>query len=58
MRVLKITFLLLTVLILTVSGRSSDVVVESNDKQPTYKTHKQYDLIAHAKKRKALVGQG
>jgi len=58
MRVLKITFLLLAVLFLTVSGQSSEVVVENIPEQPTYKTHKQYDLIAHTKKRIKLRGQG
>ncbi|MEM6516632.1 MAG: hypothetical protein AAF688_10655 [Bacteroidota bacterium] len=57
MRVLKITFLLLAVLFLTVSGQSSDVVVENND-QPTYKTYKQYDLIAHSKKKAKMQSNG
>ncbi len=48
MKTLKITFLLFAVLLLTVSGQSSDNVVETeNDKVETYgKT----DLLAHAKK--------
>ena len=56
MRFLKITFLLLAVLFLTVSGQSSDVIVDTD--QPTYKTQKQYDLIAHAKKKAELRSQG
>ncbi len=56
MKSLKITLSLLTVLFLTVSGQSSDVVVEND--QPTYKTHKQYDLMAHAKKKLDIEGQG
>ena len=58
MRVLKITFLLLAVLFLTVSGQSSDVVVENTDEQTTYKAYKQYDLIAHAKKKRAVDTNG
>ena len=56
MRSLKITLLVLVVLFLTVSGQSSDVVVEND--QPTYKTHKQYDLMAHAKKKAEVATQG
>jgi major membrane immunogen (membrane-anchored lipoprotein) len=56
MKTLKITFLLLAVLLLTVSGQSSDSVADSNE--PTYKTQKQYDLLAHAKKRVKLETQG
>ena len=56
MKVLKITILLLAVLFLTVSGQSSDVTVDSD--QPTYKTKKSYDLIAHSKKKIKVVGQG
>jgi len=55
MKVLKITILLLAVLFLTVSGQSSDVAI--NDEQPTYKTQKNYDLMAHAKKKIKIVGQ-
>ena len=55
MRSLKITLSLLTVLFLTVSGQSSDAVIEND--QPTYKTHKQYDLMAHAKKKIQVDGQ-
>lgn len=56
MKTLKITFLLLAVLLLTVSGQSSDSVADSNE--PTYKTQKQYDLLAHAKKNRTLKTNG
>tara|TARA_B100000809_G_scaffold266055_1_gene327112 strand:+ start:1952 stop:2122 length:171 start_codon:yes stop_codon:yes gene_type:complete len=56
MKTLKITFLLLAVLLLTVSGQSSDVVADSNE--TTYETQKQYDLLAHAKKKAKLSPQG
>ncbi|MFT5242111.1 MAG: hypothetical protein ACJA1H_001229 [Glaciecola sp.] len=56
MNTLKITFLLLAVLLLTVSGQSSDVVSDSNE--TTYKTQKQYDLLAHAKKKTKISSQG
>ena len=56
MKALKITFLLLAVLFLTVSGQSSDSVVDTDE--PTYKTQKQYDLLALAKKKKNLQPQG
>ncbi len=55
MNTLKITFLLLAILLLTVSGQSSDVVVDSNE--TTYETQKQYDLLAHAKKKARLKPQ-
>ncbi|WP_298892912.1 hypothetical protein [uncultured Psychroserpens sp.] len=57
MKTLKITFLLLAVLLLTVSGQSSDSVAD-NSNEPTYKTQKQYDLLAHAKKKAKLQPQG
>ncbi|WP_157588776.1 hypothetical protein [Psychroserpens burtonensis] len=56
MKTLKITFLLLAVLLLTVSGQSSDAVADSNE--PTYKTQKQYDLLAHAKTKRIKAQQG
>lgn len=56
MRSLKITLLVLAVLFLTVSGQSSDVVVEND--QPTYKTQNQYDLIVHTKKERVIITQG
>ena len=57
MKTLKITFLLLAVVLLTVSGQSSDTVIADND-QPTLKTQKQYDLLAHAKKLKSVKTNG
>ncbi|MFT5847663.1 MAG: hypothetical protein ACJARX_001509 [Psychroserpens sp.] len=57
MKTLKITLLLLAVVLLTVSGQSSDVVVVDAN-ETTYKTQKQYDLLAHAKKKTKLVPQG
>lgn len=56
MKTLKITFLLLAVLLLTVSGQSSDTL--TNDNVPTYETQSQYDLLALAKKKKNLEPQG
>lgn len=56
MKTLKITFLLLAVVLLTVSGQSSDTVVDNNE--PTFNTQKQYDLLAHAKKLKTLNPNG
>ena len=56
MKTLKITFLLLAVLLLTVSGQSSDSVADSNE--PTYKSHTQYDLLAHAKKGRVISTKG
>ena len=57
MKTLKITFLLLAVLVLTISGQSSDAVAD-NSSEPTYKTQKQYDLLAHSKKKLKLQNQG
>lgn len=56
MKTLKITFLLLAVLLLTVSGQSSDSVAETSE--PTYKTQKQYDLLALSKKKGKLQTNG
>lgn len=56
MKSLKITLLVLTVLLLTVSGQSSDAVTDSNE--TTYKTQKQYDLLAHAKKNRTIKSNG
>jgi hypothetical protein len=56
MKTLKITLLLFAVLLLTLSGQSSDTVADSNE--PTYNTQKQYDLLAHAKKRAKLNPNG
>ena len=48
MKTLKITFALLAVLLLTVSGVQSETVVVNND-VPTYKEQNSYDLLAHDK---------
>lgn len=56
MKTLKITFLLLAVVLLTVSGQSSDTVADNNE--PTFKTQKQYDLLAHSKKKAKLQPNG
>jgi major membrane immunogen (membrane-anchored lipoprotein) len=56
MKTLKITFLLLAVVLLTVSGQSSDTVTDTNE--PTYKTQKQYDLMALSKKKAKLETNG
>jgi len=56
MKTLKITLLLLAVLLLTLSGQSSDVVVDTNE--TSYNTQKQYDLLAHAKKKAKLNPNG
>jgi hypothetical protein len=48
MKTLKITFLLLAILLLTVSGQSSDTV--KNDEANNYKqTETRYYLLAHCK---------
>jgi hypothetical protein len=56
MKTLKITFLLLAILLLTVSGQSSDAL--SNDEVTTYETQSKYDLLVHAKSKKNLEPQG
>ena len=57
MKTLKITFLLVAVVLLTVSGQSSDTVPEN--KGPTYEqNNSNYDLLAVNKKKKALEQQG
>lgn len=56
MKTFKIIFLLLAVLLLTVSGQSSDAVADSDG--PTYKTQKQYDFLAHAKTKRIRAQQG
>lgn len=55
MKTLKITLLLLAVVLLTVSGQSSTSVAESD--VPTYETHMEYDLMAHAKKNRLKANQ-
>lgn len=53
MKTLKITFLLLAILLLTVSGQSSDTV--KNDEANTYKqTESRYYLLAHTKDKISL----
>ncbi|MGS2725397.1 hypothetical protein ACU8DI_02225 [Psychroserpens sp. BH13MA-6] len=56
MKTLKITFLLLAVLLLTVSGQSSDSVVDTD--KPVYKEYHQKDLLALDKKKLKLESQG
>ena len=56
MKTLKITLLLVAVVLLTVSGQSSDSVVEAQD--ANYDTQKTYDLLAHAKKNRLKANQG
>lgn len=53
MKTLKITFLLLAILLLTVSGQSSDTL--KNDQADTYKkSETTYYLLAHSKERVTL----
>ncbi len=56
MKTLKITFLLLAVVLLTVSGQSSETVVDNDE--PTYNTEKQYDLMASLKKKRLKQSNG
>ena len=49
MKTLKITFALIAVLLLTVSGIQSDKVVVNDE--PTYETKSNFDLLATNKKR-------
>ncbi|WP_353779649.1 hypothetical protein [Winogradskyella sp. 3972H.M.0a.05] len=55
MKTLKITLLMLAVVVLTVSGSTSDTIAK--DEANTYKEAPAYDLLAHAKKKKTLGGQ-
>jgi len=57
MKTLKITLSLIAVLLLTVSGMKSEEVA-ANDENPTYKTHSNYDLIAHNKAKAKIKTQG
>ncbi|WP_179333644.1 hypothetical protein [Winogradskyella costae] len=57
MKTLKITFALLAVSLLTVSGIQSDKVAV-NDEEPTYKETTSYDLMAHTKTKIKLKTQG
>jgi len=56
MKTLKITLLLVAVVLLTVSGQSSDSVVHAKD--TNYETQKTYDLVAHAQKNRLEANQG
>jgi hypothetical protein len=56
MKTLKITLLLVAVLLLTVSGQSSDVVADSNELN--VKTYNKTDLLAHTKKGVKLPSNG
>ncbi|WP_162843261.1 hypothetical protein [Ichthyenterobacterium magnum] len=56
MKALKITFLLLAVLVLTVSGQSSDTIKQNE--VDTYEATTTYDLIALNKSKKTLQPQG
>ena len=51
MKTLKITFLLLAVLLLTVSGQSSDSLIIKEDTNTFKQAPTKYDLLAAAKKR-------
>ncbi|MCK8479308.1 hypothetical protein [Psychroserpens algicola] len=57
MKALKITFLLLAVLLLTVSGQSSSEVIKE-EVTTIKKNTSTYDLMAHAKKSKTLPPAG
>ncbi|WP_298754411.1 hypothetical protein [uncultured Psychroserpens sp.] len=57
MKTLKITFLLLAVLLLTVSGQSSDSVAD-NSNEPTFKKYNPKDIVGIDKKKKRLESQG
>ena len=57
MKTLKITFALLAVLLLTVSGQSTDTL--SNDNVDSYdKNVTKYDLLAHSRKGVGLPPNG
>ncbi len=55
MKTLKITLSLIAVLLLTVSGVTSEDVVTN---EPTYKEYSPKDLLATDKKKLKLQGQG
>ncbi|MDG5490346.1 hypothetical protein [Psychroserpens sp. SPM9] len=57
MKTLKITLLLLAVLLLTVSGQTSDSIVDSTD-TIEFKQHNKTDLLAHTKKGLKLPNNG
>jgi len=56
MKILKITLLLIALLFLTVSGQSSDYLVDQE--KPQVETYKSIDLIAHTKKGVKIPTQG
>jgi len=56
MKTLKITLLVLAVILLTVSGQSSDSLVETNT--PTFKKYNKQNLLAVDKKKLKLESQG
>ncbi|WP_298900655.1 hypothetical protein [uncultured Psychroserpens sp.] len=55
MKTLKITFLLLAVLVLTISGQSSDSIIDSE--KDTIETKSDYDLLATSKKKRNITTQ-
>ena len=57
MKTLKIAFLLLAVMLLTVSGQSSSDVITEEITQMKKNTST-YDLLAHAKKNKTMPPAG
>ena len=56
MKTLKITFLLLAVVLLTVSGKSSEAVADTNES--TLNEYQNYDLMAHNKAKIKLPSSG
>lgn len=56
MKTLKITFLLLAVVLLTVSEQSSDTVADNNE--PTFKKYDNNNLMAHKREKGKLTTQG
>ncbi|WP_161792617.1 hypothetical protein [Psychroserpens damuponensis] len=56
MKTLKITLLLLAVLLLTVSGQSSDAIADTN--QEDVQTYNKTDLLAHTRKGIKLPNNG
>ena len=57
MKTLKITFALLSVLLLTIYGVQSESVITNNE-EPTYETYQNYDLMAHTKEKSKLKTNG
>jgi len=56
MKTLKITFLLAAVVLLTISGKSSDTVVDNNE--PTFKEYNKQNLLVIDKKKLKLETHG